>query len=809
MSSAGDDLAALIDDATINAAHRGSSEIKPYDLLVAATENVFGIEFLEDYLNLDAEGFHHDAMEGLGSALFKDHQTIGLSAAGAQIAADARDIQRSKDADRPETRVIFLLLVLCHRDDQTRQLFKRYHVDEGAIDRAITDLIQAEALEDQLGVQFDHSPTFSDGPKNTGMLDRFARNLTQLAAAGKLDPVIGREAQVERIMQILGRRTKNNPVLVGEPGVGKTAVVEGLAIRIANHQVPKVLKKKQIYTLDLSALIAGSKYRGEFEERVKKLMKEIQQRGDVILFIDELHSVVGAGDAVGALDAGSILKPSLARGELQTIGATTLDEYRKYLERDTALTRRFQKVDCPEPTVEETVEILKGLRAKYEKHHGVTISDEVIQFIVELADRYVSDRFFPDKAIDIMDETMAAVGPLGELRRSRAAAFKVGDAADLFVAVEKEDAAVTVAQWTGIEEPMTLSVEDTEKLVNAEAELHKRVIGQGEAISAIARCWRRARAGFRDPNRPKGTFLFLGPSGVGKTEIARSVAEFETGNEDNMIRIDMSEYMEKHSVARLVGAPPGYTGYAEGGQLTEAVRRNPHAVVLLDEIEKAHPDVFNILLQILEDGRLTDAHGRTVSFRHASLIMTSNIGAAEIARTTPMGFSVAEEGETDHNKMERDVRTELSSTFRPEFLNRIDEIIVCHKLTPNEVEQIVRKILLPPLIERVAAMNVKLSVSQSVIKELVRVGFDPVMGARPLRRAIQTRVEDPLADAMIRGELPANSTVHIRRMAVPKDSTTAIPVGVLEVTKRPTRIKPRTPIRRPHAPASHGHAIAA
>ncbi|HTA04806.1 MAG TPA: ATP-dependent Clp protease ATP-binding subunit, partial [Solirubrobacteraceae bacterium] len=524
-----------------------------------------------------------------------------------------------------------------------------------------------------------------EGKKSSKLLDQFGRNLTKLAADGKLDPVVGRETEIERIMQILSRRTKNNPVLIGEPGVGKTAVVEGLAQRITNSDVPELLKNKQIYTLDLAALVAGSKYRGEFEERLKKVMKEITQRGDIILFIDELHNLVGAGAAEGAIDAASILKPALARGELQTIGATTLDEYRKYLERDSALERRFQQIRVEEPTIEQTFEILEGLRDRYEQHHKVQITDEALQAAADLAYRYISDRFLPDKAIDLIDEAASRMRiksmtsppanrefeeEIESTRREKEAAIEAqefekaaalrdqerklagkkreleeewesGESVER-PSIGEEEIADIVSMWTGIP-VFKLTEAETQKLMRMEDELHKRVIGQHPAIEVISKAIRRSRAGLKDPKRPTGSFIFLGPSGVGKTELARTLAEFLFGDDEAMIRIDMSEYMEKHAVSRLVGSPPGYIGYDEGGQLTEAVRRKPYSVLLLDEIEKAHPDVFNILLQILEDGRLTDAQGRTVDFRHAIVIMTSNIGAAEIARNTPLGFAVSDD----------------------------------------------------------------------------------------------------------------------------------------------------------------------
>jgi ATP-dependent Clp protease ATP-binding subunit ClpC len=642
-----------------------------------------------------------------------------------------------------------------------------------------------------------------EGKKSSKLLDQFGRNLTKLAAEAKLDPVVGREVEIERIMQILSRRTKNNPVLVGEPGVGKTAVVEGLAQRITQGDVPELLKGKQIYTLDLAALVAGSKYRGEFEERLKKVMKEITQRGDIILFIDELHNLVGAGAAEGAIDAASILKPALARGELQTIGATTLEEYRKYLERDSALERRFQKIAVDQPSTEETVQILKGLRDRYEQHHKVTISEEALEAAADLADRYISDRFLPDKAIDLIDEAASRMriksmtsppvyreleDEIEETRRAKETAIenqefekaanlrdkerrltqKKRELAEQWEAGEstdrpeigEEEIADIVSMWTGIP-VFKLTEAETAKLMRMEDELHKRVIGQHPAIEVVSKAIRRSRAGLKDPKRPTGSFIFLGPSGVGKTELARTLAEFLFGDEETMVRIDMSEYMEKHAVSRLVGSPPGYIGYDEGGQLTEAVRRKPYSVLLLDEIEKAHPDVFNILLQILEDGRLTDAQGRTVDFRHCIVIMTSNIGAAEIARNTPLGFAVSDdETGITYEDMKNRIMGELKKVFRPEFLNRIDEVIVFHKLSKDEIKEIV-ELLLGRIRQSMAERELQLELSEPAKDMLVDKGWDPAMGARPLRRAIQRYVEDPLADFVLREQVPSGSTVVV------------------------------------------------
>jgi ATP-dependent Clp protease ATP-binding subunit ClpC len=640
--------------------------------------------------------------------------------------------------------------------------------------------------------------------KSSKLLDQFGRNLTKLALDGKLDPVVGRQNEIERVMQILSRRTKNNPVLIGEPGVGKTAVVEGLAQRISGGQVPELLRGKQIYTLDLAALVAGSKYRGEFEERLKKVMKEITQRGDIILFIDELHNLVGAGAAEGAIDAASILKPALARGELQTVGATTLDEFRKYLERDSALERRFQKIQVDEPSIEETEQILRGLRDRYEAHHRVDITDEALHAAATLADRYIADRFLPDKAIDLIDEaasrmrikTMTAPPSYRELedeidtvRREKEAAIENQEfekAANLRdkerrltnakreqeeawrnddegprPAIGEDEIAEIVSMWTGIP-VVKLTEAETQKLLRMEEELHKRVIGQEPAIAAVSRAIRRARAGIKDPKRPAGSFIFLGPSGVGKTELARTLAEFLFGDESALIQIDMSEYMEKHSVSRLVGSPPGYIGYDEGGQLTEMVRRKPYSVVLLDEVEKAHPEVFNILLQILEDGRLTDSQGRSVDFRNAIVIMTSNIGAATISRNTPLGFSVSDDSGLSYDDMKSKIMGELRRVFRPELLNRIDEVIVFHKLTKEEITEVV-DLLMIRLQKQLAERGLGLQLTDDAKDLLVEQGYDPTMGARPLRRAIQRLIEDRLADEVLGGTMVEGSTILVDR----------------------------------------------
>jgi ATP-dependent Clp protease ATP-binding subunit ClpC len=637
-------------------------------------------------------------------------------------------------------------------------------------------------------------------PSGSLVLDQFGRNFTQLARDKKLDPVIGRERETERMMQVLSRRTKNNPVLVGEPGVGKTAIVEGLAQAIAADQVPETLQGKQLYTLDLGALVAGSRYRGDFEERLKKVLKEIKTRGDIILFIDEIHTLVGAGAAEGAIDAASILKPMLARGELQTIGATTLDEYRKHLEKDAALERRFQKVVVDEPSVAHTIEILKGLRERYEQHHRVTITDQALVAAANLADRYISDRFLPDKAIDLIDEAGSRLrirrmqtppdyreieNELAEVVRAKKAAVESQDfeeagrlrdrekellsrkeakdvemkaaGVDLFDEVDEEAIAEVLSLWTGI--PVyKLTEEETSKLLRMEDELHRRVIGQEDAIRAVSQAIRRTRAGLKDPKRPSGSFIFLGPSGVGKTELAKTLAEFLFGDDQAMISLDMSEYMEKHTVSRLVGSPPGYVGYEEGGQLTEAVRRKPFSVVLFDEIEKAHPDVFNTLLQILEEGRLTDSQGRSVDFRNTVLIMTSNLGTADL-RKANVGFSKSDEA-ISYERMKEKVNDALKQHFRPEFLNRIDEVIVFHELSQPEVIEIV-DLMIKRVTDQMAGQGMGLELSPAAKVFLGEKGYDPTLGARPLRRAIQRLVEDPLSERLLWKEFRAGQTINV------------------------------------------------
>lgn len=639
---------------------------------------------------------------------------------------------------------------------------------------------------------------------NSLVLDQFGRNLTQAAKDGKLDPVVGREKEIERIMQVLSRRTKNNPVLIGEPGVGKTAVVEGLALDIVNGKVPEILKDKQLYSLDMGSLVAGSRYRGDFEERLKKVLKEINQRGDIILFIDEIHTIVGAGAAEGAIDAASLLKPKLARGELQTIGATTLDEYRKHIEKDAALERRFQPVQVPEPSVELSVEILKGLRPKYEAHHHVSITDAALVAAASLSDRYINDRFLPDKAVDLIDEAGArmrikrmtapeslrkvdekiakirkqkeaaiddqdfekAAGlrdqerKLGEEREEKERQWRSGELEDV-AEVAEEQIAEVLANWTGIP-VFKLTEEESDRLLHMEEELHKRIIGQEDAVKSVSRAIRRTRAGLKDPRRPSGSFIFAGPSGVGKTELSKALAEFLFGEDDALIQIDMSEFHDKFTASRLFGAPPGYVGYEEGGQLTEKVRRKPFSVVLFDEIEKANNEIYNTLLQVLEDGRLTDGQGRVVDFKNTVLIFTSNLGTGDISKAVGMGFSGV--GETDeegrYERMKSKVNDELKKHFRPEFLNRIDDIVVFHQLTQDQIIQMVDL-----LVNRVGialrAKDMDIELTDKAKKLLAKRGFDPVLGARPLRRTIQREIEDQLSEKILYGEVAAGELVTV------------------------------------------------
>ncbi|CAB4711865.1 unannotated protein [freshwater metagenome] len=639
-------------------------------------------------------------------------------------------------------------------------------------------------------------------PSTSLVLDQFGRNLTQAAREGKLDPVIGRENEIERVMQVLSRRTKNNPVLIGEPGVGKTAVVEGLAQAIFKNDVPETLKDKQLYSLDLGALVAGSRYRGDFEERLKKVLKEIKTRGDIILFIDEIHTLVGAGAAEGAIDAASILKPMLARGELQTIGATTLDEYRKHVEKDAALERRFQPIQVKEPSVAHTIEILKGLRDRYETHHRVSITDGALAAAANLADRYVSDRFLPDKAIDLIDEAgsrlrikrMTAPAELREFDEKIADARKEKESAidgqdfekaaslrdkektliaekheaeknwkatdlDKVTEVDEELIAQVLSASTGIP-VFKLTEEETARLLRMEDELHNRVIGQDQAIKALSQAIRRTRAGLKDPRRPGGSFIFAGPSGVGKTELSRTLASFLFGDQDALIQLDMSEYSERHTASRLFGAPPGYVGYDEGGQLTEKVRRRPFSVVLFDEIEKAHPDIFNSLLQVLEDGRLTDSQGRTVDFKNTVIIMTTNLGTRDISKSLGLGFANSDDDVTNYERMKGKVSDELKTHFRPEFLNRIDDVIVFHQLTKDQIVQIV-DLMIKNLDDRLQAKDMGIELTPAAKDLLAARGYDPLLGARPLRRTIQREIEDSLSERILFGELKAGEIIVV------------------------------------------------
>ena len=639
-------------------------------------------------------------------------------------------------------------------------------------------------------------------PSSSLVLDQFGRNLTQSAREGKLDPVIGREKEIERVMQVLSRRTKNNPVLIGEPGVGKTAVVEGLAQGIVKGEVPETLKDKQLYTLDLGSLVAGSRYRGDFEERLKKVLKEIRTRGDIILFIDELHTLVGAGAAEGAIDAASILKPMLARGELQTIGATTLDEYRKYVEKDPALERRFQPIQVGEPSVTHTIEILKGLRDRYEAHHRVTITDPALVAAATLADRYISDRFLPDKAIDLIDEAgarmrirrMTAPPDLREfdekianVRRDKESAidaqdferaahlrdsekqllaqkaerekqWKSGDL-DVVAEVDDEQIAEVLANWTGIP-VFKLTEEETTRLLRMEDELHKRIIGQEEAVKSVSQAIRRTRAGLKDPKRPSGSFIFAGPSGVGKTELSKALANFLFGEDDALIQIDMGEFHDRYTASRLFGAPPGYVGYEEGGQLTEKVRRKPFSVVLFDEIEKAHQEVYNTLLQVLEDGRLTDGQGRTVDFKNTVIIFTSNLGTQDISKAVGLGFAQSNDAASNYERMKNKVNDELKKHFRPEFLNRIDDIVVFHQLTQEQIITMV-DLMITRVEAALANKDMAIELTPAAKGLLARRGWDPVLGARPLRRTIQREIEDQLSEKILFGEVQPGQIVIV------------------------------------------------
>ncbi|MBO8141270.1 MAG: ATP-dependent Clp protease ATP-binding subunit [Firmicutes bacterium] len=768
--------------------------------------NVVGTEHILLGLVAEGEGVAARALQGMGISLDKVRAEVekvigkGEMPPQGQITFTPR-AKRVLELAFDEARQLghtyigtehILLGLIREGEGVAAQVLKNLGADLDKVRRQVVELLGGSGAQPAKGGRTRKTPT----------LDQFGRDLTDLAREGKLDPVIGREKEIQRVIQVLSRRTKNNPVLIGEPGVGKTAIAEGLAQKIVSGDVPETLLNKRVVTLDLGALVAGSKFRGEFEERLKKVMDEIRASGDVILFIDEMHTIIGAGAAEGAIDASNILKPALARGEIQCIGATTLDEYRKHVEKDAALERRFQPVMVDEPSVEETIQILEGLRDRYEAHHRVKITDEALEAAARLSDRYVTDRFLPDKAIDLIDEAaskvrlQALVTPpelkeleekIEETRVEKEAAIKNEEfekAARLRDqeqrmredlerqrlewknsrgrtegAVSAEDIAQIVSSWTGI--PVTkLAQEETERLLHLEEELHKRVVGQDEAIAAVSRAIRRARAGLKDPKRPIGSFIFLGPTGVGKSELARALAESLFGDEDAMVVLDMSEYMERHTVSRLVGSPPGYVGYEEGGQLTEKVRRRPYTVVLFDEIEKAHPEVFNVLLQVLENGRLTDAKGRTVDFRNTVIIMTSNVGAHQIQKQGSIGFRVGETPEQSYEDMKKKVTEELRKTFRPEFLNRIDEVIVFHALGKEHLRQIV-DIMLVTLIRELKDRGVQVEFTDRAKEILAEKGYDPQYGARPLRRAIQRLVENPLSEEMLKGRFQEGDTIVV------------------------------------------------
>ncbi|MCO1602606.1 ATP-dependent Clp protease ATP-binding subunit [Desulfosporosinus nitroreducens] len=711
----------------------------------------------------------------------------------------------NEEAHRQEVNYIgtehLLLGLIMEGEGIAARILANLNVSPERVWKQVVKLLGGELDESSIPAPNSIQPSKNAGPVNTPALNEFGRDLTLQAREGRLDPVIGREKEIERVIQVLSRRTKNNPALIGEPGVGKTAIAEGLAQGIVSNRVPEILVNKRVITLDLSAMVAGSKYRGEFEERLKKVMEEIRADGNVILFIDELHTLIGAGAAEGAIDAANILKPALARGELQCIGATTLEEYRKYIEKDSALERRFQPITVGEPTVEEAIVILHGLRDRYEAHHRVKITDESIEAAARLSDRYIADRFLPDKAIDLMDEAASRVrlasftappdlklleeeterlkkekeAAVSSQEFEKAAQFRDQEQklrAELAeqrgawqnqrykenAMVTEDDIAQIVASWTGI--PVKkLAEEESERLLHLEDLLHQRLIGQEDAVTAVARAVRRARAGLKDPKRPIGSFIFLGPTGVGKTELGRALAEGMFGDEKALIRIDMSEYMEKHAVSRLVGAPPGYVGHDEGGQLTEAVRRKPYSVVLLDEIEKAHPEAFNILLQVLEDGRLTDTKGRTVDFRNTVIIMTSNVGSSFLKKEA-MGFAPKKDEKTDYRNMRGYVMEELKRSFRPEFLNRIDEIVVFHSLQEEHLVKI-SEILIRQVNKRLSENGLTLDVEKSAVELVAKEGNDPIFGARPLRRAIQRLIEDALSEKILQGEFKNGDRIRV------------------------------------------------
>ena len=766
--------------------------------LVIEQEGIAGILLRERGLTVEIVRQEIEALTGYGSNRKEiDPYLMPYSPRAKKVVVAATE--EAKRLKIPQVGTEHLLLGLLQEEVLATKIMRDNHIELEELMKTIYEKIgiqPSKARSTKGQVSGNHAKD------KTPTLDSLSRDLTALARQGKLDPVIGRNEEVRRMIQVISRRTKNNPVLVGEPGVGKTAIVEGLAQRMVNGEVPEEIASKRLMMLDMGALVAGTKYRGEFEERMKKIIEEIYTQQDVILFIDELHTLIGAGGAEGAIDASNILKPALARGELQVIGATTLDEYQKYIEKDAALERRFASIHVEEPTAEDSIQILKGLRKHYEAHHHVEITDEAIQAAVQLSVRYITSRRLPDKAIDLMDETAAKarldvttkVSPIVLLEEEilqfeqlknqaiqhqnfdEAAKFRKKELAkrakleklieklesspktDYIALIGEGDIAEVVSQWTGI--PLQqMEKKESERLINLESVLHKRVIGQSEAVSAVARSIRRARSGLKDPHRPIGSFLFLGPTGVGKTELAKTLAEAMFGEQDALVRIDMSEYMEKHSVSRLVGSPPGYVGFDEGGQLTEKIRQRPYAVILLDEIEKAHPDVFNILLQVLDDGHLTDSKGRKVDFRNTVIIMTSNLGAVALREEKSVGFG-AKTVQQNHDAMEKRIREELKNSFRPELLNRIDETIVFHKLQKEELRQIVG-IMAKEITSRLQELNITVKITSAVLDVLAEEGFDPEYGARPIRRAIQKKIEDPLSEALLSGEIRFGQQVTI------------------------------------------------
>ena len=766
--------------------------------LVIEQEGIAGILLRERGLTAEIVRQEIEALTGYGSNRKEiDPYLMPYSPRAKKVVVAATE--EAKRLKIPQVGTEHLLLGLLQEEVLATKIMRDNHI---SLEELMKTIYEKIGIQPSKARSTKGQVSGNSAKDKTPTLDSLSRDLTALARQGKLDPVIGRNEEVRRMIQVISRRTKNNPVLVGEPGVGKTAIVEGLAQRMVNGEVPEEIASKRLMMLDMGALVAGTKYRGEFEERMKKIIEEIYTQQDVILFIDELHTLIGAGGAEGAIDASNILKPALARGELQVIGATTLDEYQKYIEKDAALERRFASIHVEEPTAEDSIQILKGLRKHYEAHHHVEITDEAIQAAVQLSVRYITSRRLPDKAIDLMDETAAKarldvttkVSPIVLLEEEilhfeqlknqaiqhqnfdEAAKFRKKELAkraklekliekletspqtDYIASIGEGDIAEVVSQWTGI--PLQqMEKKESERLINLESVLHKRVIGQSEAVSAIARSIRRARSGLKDPRRPIGSFLFLGPTGVGKTELAKTLAEAMFGEQDALVRIDMSEYMEKHSVSRLVGSPPGYVGFDEGGQLTEKIRQRPYAVILLDEIEKAHPDVFNILLQVLDDGHLTDSKGRKVDFRNTVIIMTSNLGAVALREEKSVGFG-AKTLQQNHDAMEKRIREELKNSFRPELLNRIDETIVFHKLQKEELRQIVG-IMAKEITSRLQELNITVKITSAVLDVLAEEGFDPEYGARPIRRAIQKKIEDPLSEALLSGEIRFGQQVTI------------------------------------------------